>query len=206
MKTRSNTFINAFQQSAELKQALASEKTEQVLISISEVVSNALLNGHKLLLCGNGGSAADAQHIAAEFLIRYRSNVNRRALPAITLNLDSSTLTACGNDFGFDSMYERALEALANPGDVLLALSTSGNSPNILRALQCARTMNLKTIGFLGNDGGAAKNLCNYTFLVPSDHTGRIQESHITAGHALVEYVENKMLYGFSHQFQSILS
>ena len=146
------------------------------------------------MLCGNGGSAADAQHLAAEMLIRLRPNYNRQGVPAIALAQDVSTITACGNDFGFDRLFERVLESLGNSGDVLIAITTSGNSMNVIKAMQLAREMNIIVFGFLGAGGGKALELCDEAFLVPSSDTGRIQESHITAGHALMEYIEDQLL------------
>jgi len=167
---------------------------------MGDEISNSIKNGGKVMLCGNGGSAADAQHLAAEMLIRLRPNNNREGVPAIALAQDVSTITACGNDFGFDRLYERVLESLGNPGDVLIAITTSGNSLNIINAIRLARKKKIKVYGFLGAGGGKALKICDEAFLVPSKDTGRIQESHITAGHALMEHVEDKLLAcGYLH-------
>jgi D-sedoheptulose 7-phosphate isomerase len=154
----------------------------------------AIQKQKKIMLCGNGGSAADAQHLAAEMLIRLRPNNNRIGIPAIALAQDTSTITACGNDFGYKKLYERMVQSLGHDGDVLIAITTSGNSENIILAMKQARKMGIKVFGFLGSGGGKAFELCDEAFVVPSDNTGRIQESHITAGHALMEFIEDKLI------------
>jgi len=164
------------------------------LYSMGNLMVLAIQNGSKVMFCGNGGSAADAQHLAAEMLIRLRPNINRAGIPAIALAQDTSTITACGNDFGFDQLYERMVQTLGNEGDILVALSTSGNSENIIRAMKQARRSGIKVFGFLGAGGGMALDLCDEKFVVPSDNTARSQEIHITAGHALMEYVEDCLL------------
>ena len=164
------------------------------LESMGNHISQSIKNGKKLMLCGNGGSAADAQHLAAEMLVRLRPSNNREGIPAITLAQDTSTITACGNDFGYDLLYERLVDTLGHPGDCLIVLSTSGNSENILKALKIAKKKDIKTFGFLGNDGGKAIKNCDEVFLVPSYKTGRIQEAHITAGHALMEHIEDNLI------------
>jgi D-sedoheptulose 7-phosphate isomerase len=144
--------------------------------------------GGKLLICGNGGSAADAQHIAAEFVGRFVKE--RRSLPAIALTTDSSALTAIGNDYGFHDVFARQVRGLASPKDVLLCISTSGNSENVINAAHAAEAMGVLTIGLLGNDGGALANICNARLIVPSNNTARIQEAHIFLGHMLVQLTE----------------
>lgn len=151
-------------------------------------MSAAIRAGGKIMFCGNGGSAADAQHLAAELLGRYL--VNRRALPAIALTTDSSALTAIANDFGFDEVFSRQVQGLGRPGDVLVAISTSGNSPNILQAVQAAREIGIVAIGLTGSAGGRMADLCDICLRVPSAHTPRIQEMHIAVGHMLCELVE----------------
>jgi D-sedoheptulose 7-phosphate isomerase len=146
------------------------------------------------MLCGNGGSAADAQHLACELLIRLRSMVNRQSLPALSLATDTSTLTACANDYEFDYVYERLVTGLGKPGDVLLGITTSGQSASVVRALQAAKQAKILTFGFLGNQGGEALKYCDLSIIVPSTKTDRIQEVHITLGHILMECVENLML------------
>jgi D-sedoheptulose 7-phosphate isomerase len=147
--------------------------------------------GHKLMVAGNGGSAADSQHLVAEFVSRL--TVDRRALPAIALTVDTSILTAIGNDYDYQNVFERQVEALGQTGDVFLALSTSGNSKNILKGLQCARAMGIKTIGFSGNGGGRMAELCNYSVVVPSSVTMNIQECHIALEHIFCMLVEKRI-------------
>ncbi len=145
--------------------------------------------GKKILIFGNGGSAADAQHIAAELVGRYKSE--RRGLPAIALTTDTSALTAIANDFGYKRVFERQVEALANEGDLLIGLSTSGNSANVNRALKLGRELGCKTIGLSGRDGGKMNGLCDLNIIVPSDDTPRIQEMHIMIGHILCQAVDS---------------
>lgn len=147
--------------------------------------------GGKLLFFGNGGSAADAQHIAAELVIRYKSD--RPAIAAIALTTDSSTLTAGGNDMGFDAIFARQIEALARPGDVAIGISTSGKSPNVLAALREARKRGVGTVGITGGDGGELPSICDATITVPSLVTARIQEMHILIGHMLCKALERRL-------------
>ncbi|SEH64554.1 D-sedoheptulose 7-phosphate isomerase [Magnetospirillum fulvum] len=153
-----------------------------------EVCLSALAAGGKIVFFGNGGSAADAQHLAAELVVRYR--VNRPALAALALTTDSSILTACGNDFSFDDIYARQIEALGRPGDVAIGISTSGNSANVLKALQAARAVGMVAAGLSGRDGGAMVGLADPLLVVPSPVTARIQEMHILIGHALCDRIE----------------
>jgi len=183
-----------FEESINVKQEILNSNILNVIERMGDEISHSIKNGGKMMLCGNGGSAADAQHLAAEMLIRLRPNYNRQGVPAIALAQDVSTITACGNDFGFDHLFERVIESLGNSGDVLIAITTSGNSINVIKAMQLAREMNIIVFGFLGAGGGKALEFCDEAFLVPSNDTGRIQESHITAGHALMEYIEDQLL------------
>jgi len=184
-----------FIESIEVKQKVVADRDAvEKIIQMAEMISVAIENGNKLLLCGNGGSAADAQHLAAELVVRLRPNINRRALPAISLAMDTSSITACGNDFSFDDIFVRSLEALARPGDVLLGISTSGNSENVKRALQRAKNINVETCAFLGCDGGVIKSLPDIEYVVPSASTGRVQEVHIMLGHALMECIEDRLI------------
>jgi D-sedoheptulose 7-phosphate isomerase len=164
------------------------------IVAIADLCIAALRGGGKLLLCGNGGSAADAQHLAAELLVRLRSSVERGPLPALSLALDSSSMTACGNDYSFDVYFERMLRALGTKRDVLIAITTSGRSPNVLRALKAAAELGIKRVGLLGGDGGAAAALCDLKLIVPSSETGRVQEAHITIGHAVMELIEDGLV------------
>jgi D-sedoheptulose 7-phosphate isomerase len=182
-----------FARSVEVKQKVI-ESHCQTIVDVAKVCADSIAEGGKLLLCGNGGSAADAQHLAAELLVRLRSDVNRSAIAALPLCIDSSSITACGNDYGYEVYFERMTRALGRQGDVLMAITTSGKSPNVLAALKAARDIGMKTVGFLGGTGGPARLLCDVAFIVPSSETGRIQESHITAGHAVMELVEELLL------------
>lgn len=164
------------------------------IVKMGDAIVESIVNGGKLLLCGNGGSAADAQHLAAELVVRLRPAYNRRGLPAIALAMDTSTITACGNDYSYDLLYSRTLESIGKSGDCLLGITTSGNSQNIFNAMDLARKMNIKTLGFLGAGGGKVLELCDEVFLVPGDETGRVQECHITGGHALMEHIEDGLL------------
>jgi len=162
------------------------------ILAIADAMTSALRNGGKVLLAGNGGSAADAQHIAAELVVRLK--LNRDALPAIALTTDSSVLTAIGNDFGFDHLFERQVRALGRQGDILIAISTSGRSANILKALAAARELHVTTIGFTGC-GDGLKDLCDLMLAAPADRTDLIQQIHITAAHAICDIVE-RALFG----------
>jgi len=157
-------------------------------------ITKLIQNGGKIMLCGNGGSAADAQHLAAEMLVRLRPMYDREGVAAIALAQDTSTITACGNDFEYDVIYERVLRSLGKKEDCLIGITTSGNSKNVILAMKSAQEMGIKVFGFLGCKGGKALQYCDEAFIVPSDDTGRIQESHITAGHALMEYIEDRLI------------
>ena len=161
------------------------------VIDVIKNIKNKLKKGGKLLFCGNGGSAADAQHLAAEFLVRLRPHIDRNPIPALTLAQDTSTLTACGNDFSFDDIFLRPFIALAKKNDILICISTSGNSNNILKVLKHAKKTGIYSICFLGKNGGKAKSLSNKSLNVPSNITARIQECHIFLGHFILEKVED---------------
>jgi D-sedoheptulose 7-phosphate isomerase len=158
------------------------------ILAAAQAIRRALANGGKLLIAGNGGSAADAQHIAAELVGRYKRE--RAAMPAIALTTDTSALTAIGNDYGFEAIFARQVQALGHPGDVLMAISTSGRSPNILRALDAARDGKLTTIGLTGETGADFARHCDITVAAPSAETALIQQLHIAAGHAMCDYLE----------------
>ncbi len=164
------------------------------IIALAETCSHALSNGGKILFFGNGGSAADAQHLAAELIVRYE--INGRALPAIALTTDSSVLTACANDYSYDGIFSRQVEALARPGDVAFGISTSGNSPNVLKALETAKAMGAVAAGLSGRGGGKMAQLCDSVVVVPSATTGRIQEMHILIGHILCDVLEKRLRPG----------
>ena len=195
-----NNIRKLFEESIEVKNKLLESDDLLVLEKMGSAIKSAIQQGNKLMLCGNGGSAADAQHLAAEFLVRLRPQNNREGIPAIALAQDTSTITACGNDFGYDVLYERLVNTLGNTGDVLIGITTSGNSENVIRAMKAANKKKISVFGFLGAGGGKALEICDEAFIVPSDNTGRIQESHITAGHALMEYVEDRLIEeGYLH-------
>jgi len=189
-----NKIVQTFEGSISVKQQIIDNGLYEVLIEAGDIITESISNGGKLLLCGNGGSAADAQHLAAEFLVRLTSDVNRQSIPALSLVQDTSTLTACINDYGPDDIFKRVFSSLSSTGDILLAISTSGNSKNIIETLKLARKRGIFSLGFLGNGGGEALSYCDLAFVAPSKITARIQESHITAGHALLQYIEDSLL------------
>ena len=186
--------INSLNDSIGVKEKIIENLEYKKLIKMSEIIASVIENGKKLLICGNGGSAADAQHLAAELLVRLKPQNNREGIPASALTMDSSTITACGNDFGYEVLFERMVETLGCEGDVLLGITTSGNSENVNLALKAANRKGMTSFGFLGSGGGSSTELCDEVFLVPSNDTARIQESHITAGHILMELIEESLL------------
>jgi len=189
-----NAFYNVFKESILVKERFSNGEQIKYLKNIGDIAAQSIIDGGKLIFCGNGGSAADAQHLAAEMLIRLRPKNNRESIPAIALAQDTSTITACGNDFGYEYLYERLISSLGKKGDVFIGISTSGNSENIILAMKKAKKLGIKVCGFLGSSGGRAIDLCEHAIIVPSNSTGRVQEVHITAGHALMEYIEDKLL------------
>ncbi|MCU0321953.1 MAG: D-sedoheptulose 7-phosphate isomerase [Chitinophagaceae bacterium] len=170
------------------QQILTDAALQQTIADCVTLIVQAFNNGNKVLFCGNGGSAADAQHLAAEFSGRFY--IDRKALPAEALHCNTSYLTAVANDYSYDVIYARLLEGIGNSGDVIIGLSTSGNSKNIIKAFEVAQQKNITTIGFTGATGGAMKICSNYLINVPSTDTPRIQESHILLGHIICELVE----------------
>jgi D-sedoheptulose 7-phosphate isomerase len=172
-----------------LKETLSSQG--DAVGAAASLIEARLRAGGKLLICGNGGSAADSQHIAAEFVNRFR--MDRRPLAAVALSTDTSILTACGNDYGFDLVFEKQVQALGRSGDILWAISTSGNSPNVIRALDAARSMGMATIGFSGSSGGRMKGRCDILIRVASSDTPRIQEIQIFLAHMICELVESAL-------------
>jgi D-sedoheptulose 7-phosphate isomerase len=173
--------------SADLKKTVAETLSSEIL-DAAQKIQGRLEAGGKLLLMGNGGSAGDAQHIAAELVGRFKKE--RKAIPALALTVDTSSLTALGNDYGFDTIFERQVEALANKNDTVIGISTSGNSENVVRAVNKANSIGAFTIGLLGNDGGKLKDAVNLPIIIPSNDTARIQEVHITIGHIICEIIE----------------
>jgi len=170
---------------------LLERDTTPLIAEMGSLISAALTNGNKLLVMGNGGSAADSQHFVAEIVGRFK--MERKALPAVALSTDTSILTAIGNDYGFESIFSRQVEALAAPGDIVVGLSTSGNSPNVLKALKVARERGCRTVGLLGKDGGSIRTVCDLALVVPSTDTPRIQEGHITIIHIVCDLVEKAL-------------
>ena len=162
--------------------------------NIIKKIHKKLAKGGKILFCGNGGSAADSQHLAAEFVVRLRPHINRNPIPALTLAQDTSTITACGNDYSFDDIFLRPFQALVKKNDVLICISTSGSSKNILKVLKEAKKKNIYSVCFLGKDGGKAKKISNKSLVVPSNNTARIQECHIFLGHFILENVEDLII------------
>ncbi len=172
------------------KSILGLEKKINASITI---IVERIKSGGKVFLCGNGGSAADAQHLAAEFLVRLKPNNNRRPIPAISLALDTSTITACSNDYNFEDIFSRNLEALGNKKDVIIGITTSGNSKNVIKAFKYANKNKIFTIGFLGNEGGKIKKHCDISLIIKSRDTARVQECHIFLGHYIFQEVEKKL-------------
>jgi len=184
------TIEQIFAESIEVKQGTLKKNLSEIIGTVEAIIA-AFRSGHKLFFCGNGGSAADCQHIAAEFVGRFQKE--RKAWPAIALTTDSSALTALGNDYSFDIVFSRQLQALGQKGDVLIAISTSGNSKNVLEALKQAKSMGITTVGVTGGSGGQLAALCDIPIVAASSKTARIQESHLVIFHAICELVENAL-------------
>ncbi|MCR4418202.1 MAG: D-sedoheptulose 7-phosphate isomerase [Ignavibacteria bacterium] len=186
---KSKFIKESLNESANLKRQIL-ENCEQDILRAVDLLVNAFKSGKKLLLIGNGGSAADCQHIATELMIRLSHHIKRPALPAIALTTDTSNLTAGGNDIGYENVFARNVEGLGNEGDVLWAISTSGNSPNIIKAIEMAKSKKMYVLGLSGLTGGKMSNLCDVIIKVPSENTQRIQEGHLTIEHIICEMVE----------------
>jgi D-sedoheptulose 7-phosphate isomerase len=194
MQTREiDRFGAMMRKSAELKNRIAVEMADAV-IRVVDACEASLRQGGKLIFCGNGGSAADSQHLATEMLIRLRGSHERESLAALALTLDPAMLTACGNDYGYDRVFERPLRGLGRKGDVLFGITTSGRSGNVLKALTAAREMGIVTVGLLGGAGEPAASLCDLPLVVPDSETARIQECHIALGHAILELLEDRIM------------
>jgi D-sedoheptulose 7-phosphate isomerase len=190
-----NKFIeDSLNESAETKHNILKECRNDI-IKASDLIIDSFKKGKKLMFCGNGGSAADSQHLATEFVIRLSHEIERPAFAAISLTTDSSNLTAGGNDIGFENVFARSVEGLGCKGDVLIAISTSGNSMNVIKAIEKAKSKQISTIGFLGGNGGKIKTMTKMNIIIPSSNVQRIQEGHITVGHIICEIVERE-LYG----------
>jgi D-sedoheptulose 7-phosphate isomerase len=179
--------------SAELKRRIATEMAGAVL-GVVDACEASFRAGGKLMFCGNGGSAADSQHLATEMLIRLRGAVERESFAALALTLDPAALTAGGNDYGYERVFERPLRGLGRAGDVLFGITTSGRSPNVVRALAAAREMGIVTVGLLGGAGAPAAEYCDHVLLVPDGETARVQECHIALGHAVLELLEDRLV------------
>lgn len=164
---------------------------DHAVTKASLLIASGLSAGGKLIICGNGGSAADSQHIAAEFTGRFIKD--RRPIAAISLTTDTSALTCIGNDYSFNEVFGRQVLAIGRPGDILLAITTSGNSANVIAAIEAAKNIGIQSIGLLGRDGGKALNICDHSIVVPSDVTARIQEAHILIGHTICGMVEKEL-------------
>lgn len=192
MATKIHNIIAA---SIAVKQTILNDKAiQQTVQQITDAVVAAFESGHKVMFCGNGGSAADAQHLAAEFSGRFYKN--RKALPSDALHCNSSYLTAVANDYSYDDIYSRLVDGTMNKGDVLIGISTSGNSPNIVKAFETARSKGITTVGFTGASGGKMKELSDLLLNIPSTDTPRIQESHIMLGHIICELTEAAIFKG----------
>ena len=194
MFDRKKFITDSLKESSEIKLRVL-ESCFGDIMNASEMIVDTIKRGNKMMLCGNGGSAADSQHLATEFMIRLSHDIKRKAIPAIALSTDSSNLTAGGNDIGFDNIFARNIEGIGRESDLLIGISTSGNSKNIIKAVQISKSMGIKTICLLGSGGGKLKDECDLPIVVPSDNVQRIQESHITIGHILCEITERE-LYG----------
>src|SRR5215510_1948072 len=191
-RSRQDSITAHFRRSREtLERAVQDGELMQAMIRATDTMAAALSGGNKILIAGNGGSAADAQHIAGDFLSRL--NFDRNPLPAIALTTDSSVLTAIGNGYGFEKVFERQVRGLARAGDVLLAISTSGRSPNILAGLRAAREVGVTTVGFTGNADSPMLALCDIAVRAPSDSTPQIQQIHIVAAHAICGLIEREL-------------
>ena len=183
--------IKAFDDSAEIKRRFARDHADKI-VQVAQLMGRAFQTGHKVLLFGNGGSSTDAAHIAAEFVGRYKRE--RAPLPAIALATDIAAITCIANDYGFEELFARQVRAHGQRGDVAIAISTSGNSPNVLKGVEAAKALGLTTIAWTGGTGGKLAGMVDYAFVVPSTLTARIQESHITLGHVLCELIEDHVL------------
>lgn len=183
--------IKAFDDSAEVKRRFVRDHADRI-VQVAQLIGRAFQTGHKVLLFGNGGSATDAAHIAAEFVGRYKRE--RAPFPAIALATDIAAITCIANDYGFEELFARQVRAHGQAGDVAIAITTSGNSPNVLKGVEAAKAAGLSTIAWTGGSGGKVAGMVDYSFVVPSTLTARIQESHITLGHVLCELIEDHVL------------
>lgn len=188
MQNRINELIDA---KIQLLNTLKGSEYMKTVENAADCMVNCIRNGNKIILAGNGGSAADAQHFAGEIVGRF--TMERKSIPALSLCVDPSVMTCIGNDYGYDMVFARQMEGLGQAGDVFVAISTSGNSENIIKAIEAAREKGIKVVGFLGKGGGKIKDMCDYALVVPSDDTPRIQEIHTFTVHLMCEYIEEKI-------------
>ncbi|MFB3924854.1 MAG: SIS domain-containing protein [Syntrophales bacterium] len=197
MEDIEDILLRIFKESSQLKEVFINENLEK-MVKVVDAITEALNRGNKILIFGNGGSAADAQHIAAEFINRFI--IERPPLPAIALSTDTSVITSIGNDYDFSEIFSKQIRAVGQAGDVAWGISTSGTSPNIIKALDAARKIGMITIGLTGKDGGSIAKTVDYSLIVPSNSTPRIQEVHITVGHAICEMVDFKLFQRPDHK------
>ena len=190
--TMKHNLLNSIKENGAILEKLI--KKDILINKTVNLFYRALKNKKKILICGNGGSAADAQHLAAEMLVRLSPKKNRKPFPVLSLCTDTSTLTACSNDYGFSKIFERNLNAFGNSGDVLLAISTSGNSLNVIKAIKLAKKKKIKSVGFLGLNGGKAKRIVDIPIIVDSNNIARVQEVHIFLGHFIFQELENLLI------------
>jgi len=187
------TIIQAFEESARIKVKFARENTDKI-VEVVQLIAQAFREGRKVILFGNGGSAMDASHIAAEFMNRFL--IERPPLPAVALNSDTALLTCISNDYDFSQIFSKQLSALGHEGDVVIGISTSGNSPNVIKGLEMAKKNGMKTVALTGGTGGKMAGLADYTFIIPTKVTPRIQEAHITLGHTICQLVDEELFGG----------
>jgi D-sedoheptulose 7-phosphate isomerase len=190
-----DAIIKAFDESAQIKVKFVRENIDKI-IDVVQLIAQAFREGKKVLLFGNGGSAMDASHIAAEFVNRFL--MERPPLPAIALNTDTAVLTSISNDYDFSQVYSKQLSALGHEGDVVVGISTSGNSPNVIKAIEVAKKNGMKTVILTGGTGGKLAAIADFTFIVPTKITARIQETHITLGHAICQMVDEELFGNLS--------
>jgi len=179
-------------ESADIKIKIAETMSDKI-VEAAILIIDSIRKGGKLVFCGNGGSAADSQHLSTELVHQFEIK-RRKIIPSMALTVNTSTLTAIGNDWGFDEVFSRQVEGLVTEKDVLVGISTSGNSSNVIKAIEQAKENGAKTIGFLGKDGGKLNEMCDISFIIPSENTARIQESHIAIGHILCKFIEEELL------------
>ena len=189
-----DSFTKSIQESIIIKKKLNKKKFKIVVNKIIDDIYSTIINNNRVYICGNGGSAADAQHLSAEFLVRLNPKKNRKPYPLLALTGDTINMTAIGNDYGFVNIFSRNLEAYAKKGDILITLSTSGNSKNLIKVLKFAKKIGINSISLLGMKGGICKNLSNLNLIIPSNNVARIQEAHMFLGHFILNEVEKKLI------------